>query len=105
MHAGRISECSAGPGPPFAPRRASCPLNTQVTLSWLPCRVPERRLAGYGRIVSSSKDMGVRSSQLMGSLALATDLGTGQPLARALRTCVLGVAIGRALNVDEETVR
>jgi HD-GYP domain-containing protein (c-di-GMP phosphodiesterase class II) len=49
--------------------------------------------------------MGVRSSQLMGSLALATDLGTGQPLARALRTCVLGVAIGRALNVDEETVR
>jgi hypothetical protein len=36
---------------------------------------------------------------------LATDFGTGQPLERALRTCVLGVAIERALNVDEETFR
>lgn len=41
----------------------------------------------------------------MGSLALATDLGTGQPLERALRTCLLGVAIGRALGADDATVR
>src|SRR5687767_12826254 len=41
----------------------------------------------------------VRLAELVAALSLATDLGMGQPLEQALRTCVLAVAAGRELGV------
>lgn len=40
----------------------------------------------------------VRLAELVASLSLATDLGMGQPLEQALRTCFLAVAAGQALG-------
>src|SRR5687768_13621214 len=42
----------------------------------------------------------VRLADLVAALSLATDLGMGQPLEQALRTCLLAVAAGRELNLD-----
>jgi len=36
----------------------------------------------------------VRSAELVAALSLATDLGTGQPMEHALRTCVLATRLG-----------
>lgn len=47
----------------------------------------------------------VRLAELLASVSLATDLGTGQPLGHALRTCVLATALARALGADAEAVR
>lgn len=44
-------------------------------------------------------------SGLLAALSLATDLGTGQPLGHALRTCVRSVRIARQLGLDDESVR
>jgi HD-GYP domain-containing protein (c-di-GMP phosphodiesterase class II) len=43
----------------------------------------------------------VRLAELVASLSLATDLGMGQPLEQALRTCLLAVAAGRELGVGD----
>jgi len=43
-------------------------------------------------------------AELIGCLALATDLGMGQPLDHGLRTCLLGVGVGRALGLTEQQV-
>lgn len=42
----------------------------------------------------------VRIAELICSISLATDLGTGQPLEHALRTCVLAQRAGEALGLD-----
>ncbi|HET7397948.1 MAG TPA: HD domain-containing phosphohydrolase [Intrasporangium sp.] len=55
--------------------------------------------------MSASRDGGTRTSELLASLALATDLGTGQPLERGLMTCVLAMTVGRAMGADGETLR
>ncbi len=44
-------------------------------------------------------------AELLGSLSLATDLGTGQPLGHALRTCMRSVGIARQLGLDDEAIR
>src|SRR5919201_6197015 len=36
----------------------------------------------------------IRAAEVVGTLSLATDLGTGQPLEQALRTAVLAVRLG-----------
>jgi HD-GYP domain-containing protein (c-di-GMP phosphodiesterase class II)/DNA-binding CsgD family transcriptional regulator len=46
----------------------------------------------------------VRLAEIIAALSLATDLGMGQPMEQALRTCLLSVAAGRQLGVDEETL-
>jgi hypothetical protein len=43
----------------------------------------------------------VRLAELVSTLSLATDLGMGQPLEQALRTCLLAVAAGRELGLDD----
>ena len=43
---------------------------------------------------------GIRVAELICSISLATDLGTGQPLEHALRTCVLAQRVGDALALD-----
>jgi HD-GYP domain-containing protein (c-di-GMP phosphodiesterase class II) len=44
---------------------------------------------------------GVRLAELIASLSLATDLGMGQPMGHALRTCLLAVRLGEALGLTE----
>ena len=43
---------------------------------------------------------GVLVVELLGTISLATDLGTGQPSGHGLRTAVLATALGRELGVD-----
>ncbi len=44
---------------------------------------------------------GVRLSELIASLSLAIDLGMGQPMEHALRTCLLSVAVARELGCSD----
>lgn len=48
-------------------------------------------------------DSGVRLAELIAALSLATDLGMGQPVEHALRTCLLALRLGGrlGLTVDE----
>jgi HD-GYP domain-containing protein (c-di-GMP phosphodiesterase class II) len=50
-------------------------------------------------------DSGVRLAELMAALSIATDLGMGQPLESALRSCVVAMRLGEALNLDGDTLR
>ena len=45
---------------------------------------------------------GVRLAELIAALSLATDLGSGQPMERALRRCLLAVALGEALGLGDD---
>jgi hypothetical protein len=46
----------------------------------------------------------LRLTELLASLSLATDLGTGQPLGHGLRTCLLSVALaGGPLSFHDGT--
>jgi HD-GYP domain-containing protein (c-di-GMP phosphodiesterase class II) len=47
----------------------------------------------------------VRLAELVAALSLATDLGMGQPLEQALRTCLLSVEAGRHLGLDASELR
>lgn len=42
----------------------------------------------------------LRLAEVVAALSLATDLGTGQPLERALRTCLLASRIGEGIGLD-----
>lgn len=42
-----------------------------------------------------------RLAELLAALSLATDLGMGQPLEQALRTCLLAVAAGEELGLED----
>ena len=44
---------------------------------------------------------GVRLSELLASLSLATDIGMGQPMEQALRTCLLSLGIARGLGCSD----
>lgn len=48
---------------------------------------------------------GLRLTELLASVSLATDLGTGQPLGHGLRTSLLAVEIARHMGLDPETIR
>src|SRR5918993_1487388 len=45
---------------------------------------------------------GVRLSELLASLSLASDIGMGQPMEQALRTCLLSLGIAHELGCSEE---
>jgi HD-GYP domain-containing protein (c-di-GMP phosphodiesterase class II)/DNA-binding CsgD family transcriptional regulator len=47
----------------------------------------------------------LRLAELLASVALATDLGTGQPLGHALRTCAIASALADALGSGPDDVR
>lgn len=53
----------------------------------------------------AQEDEGLRLIELLASLSLATDLGTGQPLGHGLRTSLIAVDIARHMGLDTETVR
>ena len=43
----------------------------------------------------------MRLAELIAALSLATDLGMGQPMSHALRTCLIALSLGRALDFSE----
>lgn len=47
----------------------------------------------------------LRLTELLASLSLATDLGTGQPLGHGLRTCLLAVRLTQAMDHGPDVVR
>lgn len=48
---------------------------------------------------------GVRRAELITALSLAIDLGTGQPMERALRSCLLSVRLGDALGLSAQDLQ
>lgn len=44
----------------------------------------------------------LRLAELMAALSLATDLGMGQPLEQALRTCLIALALGERLDLGPD---
>ena len=53
---------------------------------------------------SRATDSGVRLAELMAALSIATDLGMGQPLESALRSCVVAMRLGETLDLNGETM-
>ena len=51
------------------------------------------------RPMEPSGAVAVRSAELVAALSLATDLGTGQPMEHALRTCVLATRLGELAGI------
>lgn len=47
----------------------------------------------------------LRLSELLASLSLATDLGTGQSMGQAIRTCLLAVPVAAELGCDDDQIR
>jgi HD-GYP domain-containing protein (c-di-GMP phosphodiesterase class II) len=47
----------------------------------------------------------LRLTELLASVSLATDLGTGQPLGHALRTCAIATALAEAMGCSPADVR
>ena len=47
---------------------------------------------------------GLRLAELIASISLATDLGMGQPLEQALRSCLIAVALGRRHGCSGQTL-
>ena len=47
----------------------------------------------------------LRLAELLASVSLATDLGTGQPLGHALRTCTIATALAEAMGCGADDVR
>jgi HD-GYP domain-containing protein (c-di-GMP phosphodiesterase class II) len=47
----------------------------------------------------------LRLTELLASVSLATDLGTGQPLGHALRTCTIACALAEAMGCGPEDIR
>lgn len=48
---------------------------------------------------------GVRLASLMASLSLATDLGLGQPMEHAVRSCVVAVRLGEAAGLSDKDLK
>src|SRR5688572_11403616 len=44
----------------------------------------------------------VRLAELLAAISLATDLGMGQPLEQALRTCLIALGLGERLGLRPE---
>jgi HD-GYP domain-containing protein (c-di-GMP phosphodiesterase class II) len=54
---------------------------------------------------AGDQDSGVRRAEVVGALSKATDLAIGQPLEYAFKSCVLGMRLGAALELDRLAVR
>src|ERR687892_2226385 len=47
----------------------------------------------------------IRLAELLASLSLAIDLGTGQPLEWVMKCCLMGLQLSEALGLDERSHR
>jgi putative nucleotidyltransferase with HDIG domain len=50
-------------------------------------------------------EKGVRLAELIAALSLATDLGMGQPMEKAMRGCLLSLALARRMDADADSLR
>ncbi|HST05816.1 MAG TPA: HD domain-containing phosphohydrolase [Chloroflexia bacterium] len=57
------------------------------------------------RSITNSATPGVRLSELMGALSIATDLGMGQSVESALASCVLAVRLAEKLHLGADDLR
>src|SRR6478735_1512642 len=55
----------------------------------------------YNRVMAADPPDRLRLAELVAALSIATDLGLGQPMAHALRTCLIAISLGRALDLPE----
>jgi HD-GYP domain-containing protein (c-di-GMP phosphodiesterase class II) len=46
----------------------------------------------------------LRLAELIAALSLATDLGMGQPMEKAIRSCLIALGLGRRLDCDQSTL-
>jgi len=60
------------------------------------------RTAEHGRVAAGDRRTSTHLAELVAALSLASDLGVGQPMEHALRTCLLAVELGRALGAGDE---
>lgn len=60
------------------------------------------RTAEHDRVVAGDRRTSTHLAELVAALSLASDLGVGQPMEHALRTCLLAVELGRALGAGDE---
>ena len=60
--------------------------------------------ATLGSVGRPADGDGLRLTELVASISLATDLVMGQPMGHALRTCRLSVTVARHLGLDDGTV-
>src|SRR3954452_10160497 len=67
----------------------------------------ERHEAGGGsrHPEATAREPGVRLAEVVAALSLATDLGTGHPIERSLRSCLLALHFGSALGLNEAQLR
>ena len=56
-------------------------------------------------MISAAPDSGVRLAEVLAALSKAVDLGMGQPVETALRTCVVGMRLGGAAGFGSEDLR
>ena len=68
-------------------------------------RSPSLQKPIEGGSIAQGNDPGPRLAELIGALSLATDLGSGQPMERALRRCLLAVRLGEALGLRDDELR
>ena len=47
----------------------------------------------------------LRLAEILASVSLATDVGTGQPLGHALRTCAIATTLARAMGRSPDDIR
>ena len=52
-----------------------------------------------------TRSRGIRLAEVIAALALATDLGSGQPMEHALRRCLLALHLGDLLGLSEDELR
>ena len=55
--------------------------------------------------LATPRETGVRRAEVVAVLSLATDLGVGQPMGHALRSCLLAMHLGAALGLGEVELR
>jgi hypothetical protein len=48
---------------------------------------------------------GLRLAELVAALSLVTDLGMGQPMEQALRTCLIALSLGREMGLEPDQMR
>ncbi|MER3404766.1 MAG: LuxR family transcriptional regulator, partial [Chloroflexota bacterium] len=54
--------------------------------------------------MSDTGETGLRLAEVIAALSLATDLGMGQPMEHALRTCVLAVRLGDSMGLNDHAL-
>jgi HD-GYP domain-containing protein (c-di-GMP phosphodiesterase class II) len=55
--------------------------------------------------LNAQSSLSLRQAEVVAALSMATDLGTGQPLERALRTCLLAFRLGECAGISAEELR